>query len=248
MSRMSRNSLSSNFFHIMVQGINKEYIFEEDLFKKMYLKFLFENSNTYNITIIAYCVMDNHIHILAYVNKIENMSNLMKCVNEKFAFLYNKIKNRVGYLFRNRYKSEPILNEKYLYHCILYIHKNPIKAGITQKLDEYRFASTMQYSINKVRKILNCSLLKYVDKEDEAKFKFIDINEVIPDEDIEKIMDNIISRKMQELKLEKIDKRDRYIMRSIINEIREKTNASMEKISAKLQISKSSVSRFIKSK
>ena len=115
MSRISRNHLKSNFFHVIVQGINKEYIFEEETQKKVYLKCLFEKSENYDINIISFCIMDNHAHILLHTNNIEDMSRFMKQINEKYALFYNREKNRVGYVFRNRYKSEPIYEERYLY-------------------------------------------------------------------------------------------------------------------------------------
>lgn len=246
MSRISRNHLKSNFFHVIVQGINKEYIFEKETQKKVYLKFLFEKSENYDINIISFCIMDNHAHILLHINNIEDMSRFMKQINEKYALFYNREKNRVGYVFRNRYKSEPIYEERYLYQCIAYIHRNPVKAGITKLMDEYQFASTMQYSLNKVKELYDYNLLIYSDKENSDEYNFIDIKEQIDETEIEKIIDHIILSNMKRFQIREITKQDRGIIESIIIEIREKTGASMEIISKKLKISKSSVSRYLK--
>lgn len=246
MSRISRNHLKSNFFHVIVQGINKEYIFEEETQKKVYLKCLFEKSENYDINIISFCIMDNHAHILLHTNNIEDMSRFMKQINEKYALFYNREKNRVGYVFRNRYKSEPIYEERYLYQCIAYIHRNPVKAGITKLMDEYQFASTMQYSLNKVKELYDYNLLIYSDKENSDEYNFIDIKEQIDETEIEKIIDHIILSNMKKFQIREITKQDRGIIESIIIEIREKTGASMEIISKKLKISKSSVSGYLK--
>lgn len=245
MSRVPRNYFNSNFFHIMVQGINKEYIFKDELFKKVYLKFIFEESKVFNINIISFCVMDNHAHFLLIVDKIENMSMFMKQVDGKYALFYNKYRNRVGYVFRNRYKSEPIYDEKYLYQCILYIHRNPVKAGITERLDEYRYASTMKYSIKKVQEIYNYNLTKFADI-DVEEYKFIDASKNQNDEEVNEIIEQTILNTMKKLNIKSINKKDRYVMKTIIKEIREKTNASMEVIARRLKISKSSVSRYLK--
>ena len=119
MSRLPRSFINSNFFHVMIQGINREYIFEDEFFKKVYLKYIFEESVMLNINIISFCVMDNHVHLLLNIKNIEDMSILMKKTNQRYALFYNKMKSRVGYVFRNRYRSEPICDERYLYQCIL---------------------------------------------------------------------------------------------------------------------------------
>lgn len=245
MSRLPRSFINSNFFHVMIQGINREYIFEDEFFKKVYLKYIFEESVMLNINIISFCVMDNHVHLLLNIKNIEDMSILMKKTNQRYALFYNKMKSRVGYVFRNRYRSEPICDERYLYQCILYIHRNPIKARITEKLDEYEYSSTMEYSIKKVNKILNGNLLKYTDKRDGEKLEFIDIKENQDPEEVSKIIDKIILNTKRKLNIDAIDKKDKYIIGNIIKEIKETTTASMMTISLKLGISKTSVSRYI---
>lgn len=246
MARLSRNSIKSNFFHVMVQGINKEYIFEDDILKKVYLKYLFEEAGTLNINIISFCVMDNHIHLLLNINRIEDMSIFMKKVNERYALFYNKIKNRVGYVFRNRYRSEAICDERYLYQCILYIHRNPLKAGITDRLDVYKYSSTMEYSIRKINKILNDNLLKYANEKNVKEIEFIDIREEQCIDETNEIIDKIILENKKTFNINTIDKKDKYILGKIIKEIRENTDATFEMISLKLGISKTSVSRYIK--
>ena len=70
MPRSARENLHTSFFHVIVQGINKSYIFEEDKYKQEYLKFIKQASKKYNIEIISYCIMSNHAHILIYSNNV----------------------------------------------------------------------------------------------------------------------------------------------------------------------------------
>lgn len=130
MPRIGRKKLQTTFFHIIVQGINKEYIFYNEEYIKEYKKLLLDNLNKYNVKIIAYCIMNNHTHILLYTENIEEMSKYMKSINTSYAKYYNRNENRVGIVFRNRYESEPIYEKRYLLNCIGYIHNNPVKAGI----------------------------------------------------------------------------------------------------------------------
>lgn len=145
MPRKSRKTFNSNYFHVIVQGIEKKYIFEEEKMKAKYVKKLIEKEKVANLKVMAYCIMDNHAHILIYVENIENLSKYMQCVNISFARYYNKTKNRVGYVFRNRFKSIPIINEKHLYNCLAYIHLNPVYAKMCAKPELYRFSSYNDY-------------------------------------------------------------------------------------------------------
>lgn len=138
---MSRNLIGSAFIHNMVQGINKEYIFENERYKEKYVNLIKKYTEKYEVTMVAYCIMDNHAHLLTYSENIEKISQFMKDVNSKYAMYYNKIKDRVGYVFRNRFSSKVIYDQEYLFKCIKYIHMNPVKAGITQKEEEYKFSS-----------------------------------------------------------------------------------------------------------
>lgn len=172
MPRNPRNSYQTSFFHIIVQGIKKEYIFNEDKFLNSYKNLLITYESKYNIQLLSYCIMNNHAHILIYTDRVEEMSEYMKCVNTIFATYYNTENKRVGYVFRNRYKSEPIYNQKYLINCIAYIHNNPVKAGMVKYPKEYKYSSYNDYIYQ--RGIITREKLLLV-----FKIEKIDINEFI---------------------------------------------------------------------
>lgn len=145
MPRQARSLLNNIVCHHMVQGINKEYIFETDNEKEKYLSLLKKYYQEFKIDIIAYCIMDNHVHLLLYASEIQEISDFMKRVNTIYAINYNKIHDRVGYVFRNRFESKPILTREQLYVCIKYIHMNPVKAGIVKEEKEYHYSSYQDY-------------------------------------------------------------------------------------------------------
>ena len=141
MPRRARKNLSTSFFHVITQGINKEYIFNKESYKKKYLKIVKEAKEQYEIDIVAYAIMSNHCHFLIYTENIQNLSNFMKKVNEDYARYYNYMENRVGYVFRSRFLCEPITDRSYLLQCISYIHNNPVKAKIVNKCEDYKYSS-----------------------------------------------------------------------------------------------------------
>lgn len=142
MPRLARNELEGKqFIHVMVQGINKETIFLTEREKLEYIKLLNQYKNEYHITIIAYCVMNNHVHVLVHVKDIEDLTKYMHKINTSYGIYFNKNRRRVGYVYRDRFKTQVINDEKHLYNCIIYIHNNPVKANICEKANEYRYSS-----------------------------------------------------------------------------------------------------------
>ena len=77
MPRIPRKYSQSNFYHIMVQGINKEYIFNTEQNMKKYQKLIKKKLENSNITILAYCIMNNHAHFLIYSENVSNLSKYM---------------------------------------------------------------------------------------------------------------------------------------------------------------------------
>lgn len=150
MPRVNRKYYISSFLHIMVQGINKEEIFKTDFYKNLYIRLMETIQSDFDIEILAYAIMNNHSHVLLYYNNIEDVSKFIGRLNQKFAQLYNKNENRVGYVFRGRYKCEQITDISHLHNVLPYIHFNPYKVGIVRNLIEYKFSSYPQYLNDKV--------------------------------------------------------------------------------------------------
>ncbi len=132
----------------MIQGVNKEYIFKDEAYIREYLRIVGQNLKEYNIEVMAYCIMNNHAHFLIYTDDIQELGKFMHKTNLLFAKKYNKEKERVGVLFRNRYRTEPIYDERYLLNCIKYIHDNPVKAKMVDKCEDYPFSSYRDFMLN----------------------------------------------------------------------------------------------------
>lgn len=249
MARTSRNNMrNSSFFHIMVQGINKEYIFEMRNNKEKYLKLIY--SNTKEIQIIAYCIMDNHVHILIQSENIQDIQNWMKKANTSYAIYYNRVNERVGYVFRERYKAQPIKNEKHLYLAIEYIHNNPVKAGICNRKEEYQFSSyTKIYQANlagiqkRMEEIINlCSLQKENRKKGQAeKFLLVEHEKENKEEICQEIIDNFLSDK--KLSREEL-KNEKQTLKEIVKILKCKNKISYRLMERNLKISRETLRRL----
>lgn len=162
MSRQPRKYHSTSFFHVIVQGLNKENIFSGEKSINIYLKLMRKFKEKTKIEILAFCMMSNHAHFLLYSPTVKEMSNMMQKVNTIYAKYYNEINNRVGYVFRDRYLSEPINSERYLVNCINYIHNNPVKANIVKKPGQYKYSTYQSFiSGEKIKLLLRLTGVKF---------------------------------------------------------------------------------------
>lgn len=189
MPRIARKNLDTSFLHVMVQGVNKEYIFSKEKYIVKYLELINRFKNDKVFSIIAYCMMNNHAHFLMYVEDINEFGKVMHKVNLLYTQMYNKEEKRCGVLFRNRYKTEPIYDIKYLVNCIKYIHKNPVKAKMVSKCEDYKYSSYNDYirncgvSQNKILKEIFGKECDYnVIFRDAFDKKFIDIEDTCVNE------------------------------------------------------------------
>ena len=188
MPRKSRETLNSKFFHVIVQGIEKKYIFETNKAKEKYRKVLIEKMIQNNIKLLAYCIMDNHAHMLVFADNMKNLSKCMQGINISFAFYFNKFNERVGYVFRNRFASIPIENEKHLYSCLAYIHLNPVYANMCERPGMYMYSSYNEFINSKgIVDEKTLKYLKYNPEEYVENFKFIHYIRVKGEEYSEKL-------------------------------------------------------------
>ena len=92
----------------------------------------------------AYCLMGNHLHLIIRVEK-EPLEQIFKRICGRYVYWYNAKYHRVEHLFQDRFKSEPIEDERYFLGAIRYIHQNPVKAGLVKKVGEYPYRSYSCY-------------------------------------------------------------------------------------------------------
>jgi len=143
MPRRKRNLVNSGIYHIMVRGVNKEIIFKDDKDRELFIRLLYYYKNKLNCRIHAYCLMNNHVHIL-FEDKEFLISDFMRNITSVYAGEFNKKYQRVGHLFQDRFKSIYVYNDDYMLRLIRYIHRNPEKAEIC-KTEDYKWSSYKEY-------------------------------------------------------------------------------------------------------
>ena len=149
MSRQAREHSGTGIYHVMLRGINRQDIFEDDDDYGMFIRILSglfsRPSNDLMSTICAchiyaYCLMPNHVHLLLREKEWE-LKEIMKSIASSYVFYFNKKYGRVGHLFQDRFKSEPCDDMQYFFTLFRYIHQNPVKAGLVTNVGDYKYSS-----------------------------------------------------------------------------------------------------------
>ncbi len=143
MARIPRYLFLAETNHIMLRGIGRMTLFYQ---KEDYLKFreILKNvTKSENVAVLAYCLMDNHVHLLLQADP-KDIPLFLKRVEISYALYFNRVYERVGHLFQNRYRSEPVYDKSYLMNALRYILHNPEVAGIGN-WRTYRWSSAKCY-------------------------------------------------------------------------------------------------------
>jgi len=181
MPRKARQKSESGIYHIIMRGINRQLIFNENEDYHRFLQTLKYYKETSGYNLFGYCIMSNHIHLLLKVGP-EPLEQIMRRICGKFVYWYNLKYDRTGYLFQDRFKSEPVEEDAYFLTVLRYIHQNPLKAGIVETLKQHPWSSYHAY-IHRDRLVdIDFALKMFAGNEKEALDSFIRFNEQITDE------------------------------------------------------------------
>ncbi len=144
MPRKPRILSSTGMYHIILRSVNQHIIFEETSDYQKFLFILDDCKRKYDIDIYAYCLMDNHIHLLICLPG-EKLSSFFQSLGTRFVRWYNSKYSRSGHLFQDRFYSTTIESNKAFLSTLIYIHNNPVKANMCRFASEYRWSSIGAY-------------------------------------------------------------------------------------------------------
>lgn len=145
MARYKRIYSETGIYHAMSRGNNKNDIFIDAEDKEKYLNILVEKMENANFILYAYCIMDNHSHLIIK-EEDQTLSEIMKRINISYANYFNTKYDRVGHVFQGRYRSEPIEDDRYLLTAVRYVHNNPVEAKLVRKCEDFPWSSYNYYT------------------------------------------------------------------------------------------------------
>jgi REP element-mobilizing transposase RayT len=140
MARPLRIEFEGALYHVTSRGNERKDIFQDDLDRITFLDILNDVKDRFNWFCHSYCLMNNHYHLIIETPE-GNLSIGMRQLNGVYTQTYNKRHNRVGHLFQGRYKAILIEKESHLLEVCRYVVLNPVRAGLTNDPQEWRWSS-----------------------------------------------------------------------------------------------------------
>ncbi|MEI6519903.1 MAG: transposase [bacterium] len=140
MARSARIILPGLPHHITQRGNHREEIFTCTRDYNIYKNFVFKYCAKYGVDIMAYCLMSNHIHLVAIPVSEESFSDTFRDINTSYSKYFNSSKNISGHIWHGRFYS-CVMDEEHLWHAIRYVERNPVRAKIVATAAEYNWSS-----------------------------------------------------------------------------------------------------------
>lgn len=250
--RKNREKSQTGIYHVMLRGLDKREIFMDDRDNNKFIEALYKAKNLDKFKIYAYCLMKNHVHLLIQEGE-ENIGTSIQRIAVSYVRWHNIRYGRVGHLFQNRFKSEPVNSEGYLLTVSRYIHQNPVKAKMVNKAASYAWSSYQSY-LEHYKGNINLVDTEFVTGYFKTRKAFEEyMNEANEDEclefvEIKKYTDDELKEKIKKhydvVDIKKIE--DREKLNKVILLIYNETGVSIRQLSRVLGIGKTIVENATK--
>jgi putative transposase len=144
MPRIPRPVFAGIPHHVTQRGNRQERVFFRDSDRFAYLTWLREFATRYGADVVAYCLMDNHVHLIVVPATEHALEQVIGPLHSKYARRVNRLKSWKGHLWQGRYFSSP-LDDAYLWAAVRYVERNPVRAGLVAKAEDYPWSSAQAH-------------------------------------------------------------------------------------------------------
>jgi REP element-mobilizing transposase RayT len=153
MARRPRLLAPAVLYHVIVRGNHGQKTFVNPSDYEAYLERLGRYRKGLGVTVYAYCLMSNHVHLLVETGS-QPLSRFMQGLQQSYTQYFNRKHRKVGHLFQGRYKAIVCDKDEYLLSLVRYIHLNPLRANMVRKLEEYPYSGHRDYVAGRVSEVL----------------------------------------------------------------------------------------------
>ena len=140
MTRIARVAIPEVVYHITQRGNNRQDVFFVDDDRRVYLELLADESDRHALTVLGYCLMTNHIHLVAVPHTKHSLAKAIGRTHWRYTRYVNRLHRRSGHLWQNRFFSCG-LDEKHTVAAMRYVEQNPVRAKIVRKPWRYAWSS-----------------------------------------------------------------------------------------------------------
>ena len=131
--------------HITQRGVDRRETFSSDEDRLTYLRLLRENLADAGVSLLAWCLMTNHVHLVAVPSRADSLSLLLRRVHGRYAQYYNARWGRTGHLWQNRFFA-CALGPSHLWTALAYVERNPVRAGMVETAETFRWSSAAAHA------------------------------------------------------------------------------------------------------
>ncbi len=154
MPRRARLAIPGIPWHIIQRGNNRSVCFHAEEDFQFYLHYLQEFATQFGCAIHAYVLMTNHVHLLLTPQQADSASLLMKHLGQRYVQYINRTYRRSGTLWEGRFRSCLTQTEDYVLACYRYIELNPVRAGMVNQPQDYRWSSYHSNALGKASSLI----------------------------------------------------------------------------------------------
>ncbi len=126
--------------HITQRGVDRRETFSDDGDRHTYLRLLQQNLRETETRLLGWCLMTNHVHLIAVPEREDSLSILLRHVHGRYAQYYDVRAGRTGHLWQNRFFA-CVLEASHLWTALVYVQRNPVRAGIVSVAEDYPWSS-----------------------------------------------------------------------------------------------------------
>lgn len=156
MPRTARRKSETCIYHVILRGVNRQQIFFDEEDFEYFISLLDRFRDISHYELYAYCLMGNHVHLLLKTTD-EPLETIFRRIGASFVYWYNLKYQRSGHLFQDRFRSEPVEDDRYFLTAVRYILRNPVKAGICKKPEDYPYSNIVDF-INPGQRTVPCPI------------------------------------------------------------------------------------------
>ena len=182
MPRIARVVLPGELYHVTQRGNYRQKVFFDDQDRVVYLKYLEKYALKYELKIYAFCLMDNHVHLIVSPCHDKSMAFVFRVTHQKYSLYLNKRLKEFGHRWQSRFYSCLLLGD-HIQRALRYVERNPVRAGIANNPWQYAWSSARAHVGIKYKIITLKEINKYIEASSWEKY--------ITQDDQEKDLDNI---------------------------------------------------------
>jgi putative transposase len=146
MPRLPRIVVPGLPHHVSQRGNHGQIIFRTDTDRRVYLDLFSQQAKLNGLRLLGYCLMNNHVHWIVVPEEPDSMAIVFKRVNSCYSRYFQTLMTRTGQLWKNRYYSCP-MSERHLNVAMLYVERNPVRAGLVSKATDYPWSSARAHAL-----------------------------------------------------------------------------------------------------